>query len=473
MNDLTRNDRNSHASEQLSRALRRAALLYHSFAETLIRELGEEKGRELTRLAIDAYGTHIGRESRERAREKGLETSPENYQDDLPETAWKTETVVVDGEERVRVHHCPLAAEWMEWGDPELARIYCFVDQAKMRAFNPDFEYVHVRNLLDGDPFCELAVRPVASGTKKESGPSSGPDGRETVHWVGGRYTREDLYKMDPVCLRALFRERIHHTIEVKLRPILNREEEPPEDFGRQPRLILEVWRERGLSEEGDDFDWGKRHLELAERISRGEEVSLNEPLPHPFTEQEAAVVERLFRSRRSIRNWVPGRPIPDALIDRLLEAGRAAPTGCNLDIVRFAVIRRPEEAAMLWSDIPTPMDRCVLIVIGFDRRVYETVGHDRIVPHNRLFDCAAAADHICLMAHTLGLGACWLTRTEKTGREFKRRYGLPDYIEPALHIAVGWPEAGTIKSGRLPLSDMRINARSGRANGPGEESDA
>jgi hypothetical protein len=34
-------------------------------------------------------------------------------------------------------------------------------------------------------------------------------------------YTREDLMAMEPVCLRALFRERVHHTIEVELYPIL------------------------------------------------------------------------------------------------------------------------------------------------------------------------------------------------------------------------------------------------------------
>jgi hypothetical protein len=41
-----------------------------------------------------------------------------------------------------------------------------------------------------------------------------------TVFRIGGDpYTREDLMKMDPVCLRALYRERIHHTIEVEIYP--------------------------------------------------------------------------------------------------------------------------------------------------------------------------------------------------------------------------------------------------------------
>lgn len=111
----------------------------------------------------------------------------------------------------------------------------------------------------------------------------------------------------------------------------------------------------------------------------------------------------------------------------------------------------------MVWSDIPTPMDQCVLIVICYDTRIYETTGQDTLVPHNMLFDCAATGDHICLMAHALGLGAVWLSCTEKTAERFQKSYGLPDYIKQALHIAVGWTAAGSIKSNRMPLREMII----------------
>lgn len=279
-----------------------------------------------------------------------------------------------------------------------------------------------------------------------------------TVSWLQGEYTREDLMEMDPVCLRALFRERIHHTIEVEMYPILLGDKEIPPRFGMQAQMILDVWKERGLAGDDPDFEWGKEYLELAARMRAGEKVQIDDALPAPFTEQEMATVHKLIWERRSIRDWVPDREIPDDLIERIMEAGRAAPNACNLCVVRFIVIRDPEEAKMVWSDIPTPVDRCVLIVICYDRRVYETVGHDRLVPHNMLLDCAAAGDHMCLMAHALGLGAVWLTCTEKTAARFKKKYGLPDYIEPAMHIAFGWPALGSIKSLRMPLSEMVIS---------------
>jgi len=279
-----------------------------------------------------------------------------------------------------------------------------------------------------------------------------------TVFRIGGDdYTREDLMKMEPVCLRALFRERVHHTIEVEIYPILLGRKKMPPTFGLQPELILDVWKARGFPDDGEDFQWGKKYIELAAKMRTGEKVEIEEALPTPFTEEEMDVVRKLLWERRSVRDWVPDKPVPDEMIDQILEAGRAAPTGCNLDIIRFIVIKDPKKVKMVWSDIPTPMDQCVLIVVCYDTRVYQTVGHDKLVPHNMLFDAAAAGDHMCLMAHALGLGAVWLSCTEKTANTFQKKYGLPDYIKQALHIAVGWTAIGSIKSLRMPLSEMII----------------
>jgi nitroreductase len=278
-----------------------------------------------------------------------------------------------------------------------------------------------------------------------------------TVKWIYGEYSREDLMKMDPVCLRALFRERIHHTIEVEIYPIILGRKKLPPRFGLQPQLILDVWKERGFDDTDPDFEWGKKYLDLAARLRGGEKVETEEALPEPFTAGEMAVVRKLILERRSVRDWVAGKTVPDELIEQILEAGRAAPTGCNLDIVRFIVIRDRETAKMVWSDIPTPMDSCVLIVICYDKRVYETVGHDKLVPHNMLYDCAAAADHMCLMAHALGLGAVWLSCTEKTAKTFKKHFLLPEYMEQAMHIAVGYTAVGSIKSERMPLKEMML----------------
>jgi nitroreductase len=282
-------------------------------------------------------------------------------------------------------------------------------------------------------------------------------DGITVFKVMSEPYTRADLEEMDPVLLRSLLRERTHHSIECELYPILLGRKEMPESFGLQVELILDIWQGRGLSMEGDDLDWVMENVEAARRLRAGEKPEIDSELPRPFEDKELEVVRKLIWERRSIRDWVTGKEVPEWMINRILEAGRAAPTGCNLSPVRFVVIREMEKAKMVWSDIPTPMDSCTLIVICYDQRVYETVGHDKLVKHNLLLDCGAAGDHMLLMAHALGLGGVWLSCTEKTAGVFQRKYGLPPYIKQGLHIAVGWTAIASIKSKRLPLGQMVI----------------
>lgn len=264
---------------------------------------------------------------------------------------------------------------------------------------------------------------------------------------------------MEPTLLRALLRERVHHNIEVPLYPLLVRgNSKQISVFGLQSQVVYDVWQARGFTDDDPDIQWAKQYLALAAKIRSGEKIEWHEPIQTPFTEEEMAVVYKLIYGRRSIRDWID-KPVPDEMIEKILEAGRAAPVGCNLDEIRFIVLRDPEEAKWIWSDIP--VTNAVIIVIAYDKRVPQVVSQNRFVPQNAGYDAAAAADHMLLMAHALGLGAVWLSRTvktdmtEDTAMKFKEKYGLPDYIEIALHIAVGWSAIGTIKSQRMPLSEM------------------
>ncbi|RKY88904.1 hypothetical protein DRQ09_02195 [candidate division KSB1 bacterium] len=236
------------AMQQVNLAIRRLALLYHYFADTIIEQLGQESGIEIIRKAISAYGEHIGREARKKAEEKGVAPVPENFEEDIPEMAWKWEVVQVEGEERTRVCYCPLASEWIKLGKPEIARFYCYVDQAKMFGFNPEYEYIHTKNILNGDPYCELVARIVSEKNNK----NTSEEPVNTVWSYCKRYTKEDLINMEPSCLRALFRERIHHTIECELYPI-------------------------------------------AEKLRKGEKIQLDTDIPEPFTETEMDVVKKAY----------------------------------------------------------------------------------------------------------------------------------------------------------------------------------
>ena len=143
---------------------RRAALLHYYFSKTIIDELGEEEGEALINKAIWAYGQHCGSEVREGVMEMGLPTTEENYGQirDLPKFGWEVATVTPeDGVEREVVTHCPLAGTFQELGTDgeKLGRLYCYVDQAKYQAYNPEMAFVHDKNVLDGDTNCEFVIK--------------------------------------------------------------------------------------------------------------------------------------------------------------------------------------------------------------------------------------------------------------------------------------------------------------------------
>jgi len=275
------------------------------------------------------------------------------------------------------------------------------------------------------------------------------------------QYTKQDLMDMEKDLLRALLRERVHHRIEVPLNAIINKwDGTPKKNFGKQAQLVFDVWKERGYNLEDPDIRWAKKYYDIAKKVQNGEDIDMKVEEPKPFSNEEIKVVDRLIFERHSIRNWLD-KPVPDEMMYKILEAGRAAPIGCNLDELRFIILRTSEQKKMIKSDISTK--NATIIVICYDERIPKIVGQDDIVPQNPGYDAAAAGDHMLLMAHALGLGGVWLSRTAKSkftidsGETFRKKYGLPEYIKVAMHIAIGWAEKGTIKSKRMPLSEMII----------------
>ena len=146
---------------------RRTALLHYFFSEKIIERLGEEEGKKLIKEAVWAYGTYCGKQVKKGVEELGLPLTDENFDKipDLPKYGWEVENLTLEnGEVRPISRFCPIAAGFMEFGERgrELGRIYCYVDQSKYEAYNPDMEFIHTRNILDKDPYCEFLLQPRA-----------------------------------------------------------------------------------------------------------------------------------------------------------------------------------------------------------------------------------------------------------------------------------------------------------------------
>jgi hypothetical protein len=151
------------ASKAVGDMARRVGLLHMCYARALVDELGEERGRALIQKAIWDYGTKIGEATRARVISMGLEPTLENMGagSDLSPLGFGHLEVEVDGETRTRLPACTIAEPWLAHGEEELGGLYCQVDPAKMQAYDPDYTMAHPLKIPNGDPYCEIAIRPV------------------------------------------------------------------------------------------------------------------------------------------------------------------------------------------------------------------------------------------------------------------------------------------------------------------------
>jgi len=116
-----------------------------------------------------------------------------------------------------------------------------------------------------------------------------------------------------------------------------------------------------------------------------------------------------LIRSRESIRNYDPGRPVPKEIMERILDAGRLAPSACNYQPWKFLVISSPEMLEKVkgcyrrdWlKDAPN-----ILVMIGLKNQAWNRSydGYNSIET-----DVAIAMTHIILAAENEGVGTCWI----------------------------------------------------------------
>jgi len=273
-------------------------------------------------------------------------------------------------------------------------------------------------------------------------------------------YARENLMTLDPTTLRAMIVERTHHTVEIQLYDALAKGETLSPNRGDNVREMLAIWQERGLPLDLNAPDWAWVHalLDMAQRLSKGEEVVLSSFAWDPTDEGTRELASQLIRQRRSVRHWT-GEQVPDWMIDEILQAGLWAPHGCNLCSLRFLVIRE-ESAPGLFrgSDIPGGP---VHIVACQDRRAYYAqpgyVANPEMLERNRLLDCGAAMQNMVLIAHALGLGACWLTFRLEMVQRLREHFELEDEVQVVTYLDVGFPAQTPRPPGRLTLEETVI----------------
>ncbi len=162
-----------------------------------------------------------------------------------------------------------------------------------------------------------------------------------------------------------------------------------------------------------------------------------------------------LIKTRRSIRKYKLD-PIPEKEINKILEAGRWAPSASNRQPWNFIVLRSEETKRKLaetltWGGFLSQAPLGIAVVIN-----------PRASNHP-VEDGAAATQNMLLEAHSLGLGACWIGAYGSVNEESaKDILNVPDDERLLSVIVIGRP-AESPQSTRRKLDEITFSDRYGR----------
>jgi len=179
-----------------------------------------------------------------------------------------------------------------------------------------------------------------------------------------------------------------------------------------------------------------------------------------------------LLMKRRSVRNF-EDRPVPDEVIDKLVNAANNAPTGCNIQPLSIVLVREPDRRAKLaqmvkrqpWvKNAPVSMVFCLdfwrlkkwaeLSGVGF--RGNEAFSHFLL----GYADVMCAAQTVVILAESFGLGSVYVGRLPYVADEAREYFGMPAYVFPLMLLCLGYPKTVPRNVSKLSPSVIRHKER-------------
>lgn len=257
--------------------------------------------------------------------------------------------------------------------------------------------------------------------------------------------SKENLNKLDADVLGAVIRQRAHwldRSIELlaaratgrSSSGIVETAQGALQNARRVVAVALEVWRECGYSVERPDIKFAVETLERGERFTKDRSYPFL-PLPKPFDESGLRAIEDAIYKRRSVRLF-RDEDVPDELVKKIIHAGTWAPTACDVQGVRYIVLKDPDRRNLIGQKYLAAAS--VIILVGVDSKGYSLPGLGK---DNDRLDTGAAVQNMLIMAHALGLATCWGTQNFAARvPDVYRELQIPDNIEIITYIALGWP---------------------------------
>jgi len=152
-----------------------------------------------------------------------------------------------------------------------------------------------------------------------------------------------------------------------------------------------------------------------------------------------------IIKNRHSYRGKFQSTPVPREDLITIMEAGLAAPSGCNKQTTSLIAVDDPEVLRKLRAVIDPPVaETAPAIICVLTRKI--------IAYRDRCFavqDYAAAIENMLLAIVELGYQSCWyeghITDVDRIGYQMAQILNVPDEYELVCCLPVGIAEEEAI----------------------------
>jgi nitroreductase len=163
-------------------------------------------------------------------------------------------------------------------------------------------------------------------------------------------------------------------------------------------------------------------------------------------------LVTRAIKMRRSIRQFKKD-PVPDEILDQILESGLWAPSGKNNQPWKFAVIRdsATKESLATFTHYSSVIHHAPVCIAVF-------LDHSRVYDRTKdVLAVGASIQNMLLTIHVLGLGGVWLGEILKNKDKVKELLGANQDLELMAVVALGYPSRKTFQSSLRDRLEERV----------------
>ena len=171
---------------------------------------------------------------------------------------------------------------------------------------------------------------------------------------------------------------------------------------------------------------------------------------PQPVAPDPAEVVMSNILSRKSVRSYTADT-IPAAVMENLLRAAMAAPSGRNIQPWSFVVLSDTSRYDEIFGDnhnMAMFKQSAAIVVLCADTTVVRPPRDNPDAPAVQQpsgtwrDDMGAVTENLLLAAEAYGLGACWTACYPYVDRmaPVKQALGLPATVVPYSVVPIGYP---------------------------------